>query len=252
MNTVLITGASAGIGKTFAEHLARQGFSLILVARREKNLRELADILTRKYGVAVHVIAIDLAESDAASRLEKQVLSITSTLNGVINNAGFGLRGSFDELDRTRQLSMIQLNVNVLVDITHRFIPVLAGEHPFIINVASSAGFQPGPGMAIYYATKAFVLSFTEALHEELINKDIHVSALCPGATESEFADVADMHNTLLFKAGAMKSDDVVSESLRLKHKAVVVPGLKNKFGVFSVRLSPRWLVRKIVKLIQS
>ncbi|KZZ46320.1 short-chain dehydrogenase, partial [Oleiphilus sp. HI0085] len=174
-------------------------------------------------------------------------------LNGLINNAGFGDRGAFTELSLDRQLQMIQLNVTSLVDLTHRLIPKLSQQsNSFIINVASTAAFQAGPNMAIYYATKAFVLSFSEALYEELKGQGIAVSTLCPGATASEFASEANMTNTKLFKAGAMTAEAVVRKSLKKKDRAIVITGWKNIFGVWSGKLSPRSVTRKLAGWLQA
>jgi short-subunit dehydrogenase len=253
MNYILITGASAGIGEVYAQQLAAQGHNLILTARREDRLKSLAEKLSAQYKVAVETVAADLADAQGASKLAEQINNKGWKLNGLINNAGFGDRGPFMSLGLERQLQMIQLNVTSLVDLTHRLLPNLSQQNKsFIINVASTAAFQAGPNMAIYYATKAFVLSFSEALHEELRGKGIAVSTLCPGPTSSEFASEANMTDTKLFKAGAMTCEDVVKKSLKKKNRAIVITGWKNIFGVWSGKLSPRFITRRLAGWLQA
>ncbi len=253
MNYVLITGASAGIGEVFAEQLASQGQNLILTARRQERLQALAEKLNKQYKVSVEVVSADLADTQGAEILAERVNTEGWKLGGLINNAGFGDRGDFSELSLERQLQMIQLNVTSLVDLTHRLLANLKQENnSYIINVASTAAFQAGPKMAIYYATKAFVLSFSEALHEELKGHGIAVSTLCPGATASEFAREANMTNTKLFKAGTMTAEAVVRKSLKNKDRAIVITGWKNIFGVWSGKLSPRSVTRKLAGWLQA
>jgi len=253
MNYILITGASAGIGEVFARQLAEQGNNLILTARRKEKLEALATELSTLHNVKVETLTADLATPNGAKEIEQQITKSSWKVNGLINNAGFGDRGSFTELSLDRQLQMIQLNVTTLIELTHRLLPnIQKTDNAFIINVASTAAFQAGPNMAIYYATKAFVLSFSEALHEELKGKGIYVSALCPGATASEFASEANMTDTKLFKAGAMTAEAVVKKSLRKKHKAIVITGGKNIFGVWSGKLSPRSVNRKLAGWLQA
>ena len=233
MNYTLITGASAGIGEVFAKQLAQQGQNLILTARRKEKLEQLATKLQNQYSIKVQTISADLADKDGSKILADTVLENGWQVNGLINNAGFGDRGQFSELSLERQLQMIQVNVTSLVELTHRLLPLIRKQQQaFIINVASTAAFQAGPNMAIYYATKAFVLSFTEALHDELKGAGISVSTLCPGATHTEFAQEANMTNTKLFKAGAMSAEDVVKKALRRKNRAIVITGWKNIFGI--------------------
>jgi hypothetical protein len=253
MSYVLITGASSGIGAVFAKQLAEQGQNLILSARRKEKLDELANQLSQQYGIKVETLSADLANTDGSKTLADAIVEKGWKVNGLINNAGFGDRGLFSDLTLDRQIQMIQLNVTSLVDLTHRLLPLIRRERDaYIINVASTAAFQAGPKMAIYYATKAFVLSFSEALHEELKNDNIYVSTLCPGATETEFAQEANMTNTKLFKAGAMTAEDVVKQSLKKKKKAIVITGWKNIFGVWSGKLSPRCVTRKLAGWLQA
>ena len=188
----------------------------------------------------------------AAQALVSELDTRGISLGGLINNAGFGDRGGFQALSLQRQLDMIQVNVTALVDLTWRLLPGLKSRpNSFVINVASTAAFQAGPNMAVYYASKAFVLSFSEALHEELKGEGVAVSALCPGATDSEFASEANMTNTLLFKAGTMTPQAVVSKALAGRRKAIVIPGWKNLITVWLGKVSPRAVTRKLAGLLQ-
>ena len=252
MHAVLVTGASAGIGEEFARQLAAEGQHLVLVARRLDRLEALASELKARHNIEVACIASDLAVAGAAQALVSELDTRGITLGGLINNAGFGDRGGFQALSLQRQLDMIQVNVTALVDLTWRLLPALKSRpNSFVINVASTAAFQAGPNMAVYYASKAFVLSFSEALHEELKGEGVAVSALCPGATDSEFASEANMTNTLLFKAGTMPPQAVVSKALAGRRKAIVIPGWKNLITVWLGKVSPRAVTRKLAGLLQ-
>jgi short-subunit dehydrogenase len=251
MPHILVTGASSGIGEAFAHALAARGKNLVLVARRRERLNALANKLKTSFGVDVIVVATDLAEASGVASVVEATKHGQWQLEGLINNAGFGDRGRFEQLSLERQLNMIQVNVTSLVALTHQLLPFMQNPGGFIINVASTAAFQAGPNMAIYYATKAFVLSFSEALHEEL-RGHIHVSALCPGATDSEFATEANVANTLLFKAGTMTAEAVVNKALAAYRRAIVITGWKNKLVIWSSKLSPRGLTRKVAGWLQK
>ena len=252
-NTVLITGASSGLGEEFAWQLAALGYDLLLVARRVDKLLSLRKKIATKYPLQTFLILpVDLIEEDATDILLNFITLKNIHISGLINNAGFGARGLFSEVSALRQRQMLQVNINVLTMITHTFIPMLKQQpKSFIINVASTAAFQAGPNLALYYASKAFVLSFSEALHEELKGQ-VQVSALCPGATKTEFAEVAGMSNSLLFKARLMDKSTVVKCALKKRNRAIVVPGVVNKIGVIAVKLLPRWLTRKLAFQIQK
>jgi short-subunit dehydrogenase len=253
MSYTVITGASAGIGAEFAKQLAQTGNDLILVARRKDKLDSLASELREKHGVKVSCFAVDLAEPAGSEILATEINIANLPVNGLINNAGFGDRGNFVDLTLQRQMQMIQLNVNTLVELTHRLLPnMLKQPKPYIINVASIAAFQAGPNMAIYYATKAFVLSFSEALYEELKSKGVAVSALCPGPTLSEFADQANLGDSNLFKAGAMTSAEVAKQALANRNSAIVITGWKNQLSVGLGKFSPRFMTRKIAGWLQA
>lgn len=253
MAYTLITGASAGLGTVFAERLAAEGRNLILAARRQDRMETIADRLGRKHGVAVEIVPADLADPDGPARIMAALEEHGWPLEGLVNNAGFGARGRFDTLPLDRQLAMIRLNVNALTELTGRCIPGLReADQPFIINVASLAAWQAGPNMAVYYATKAFVLSFSEALHEELAKDGIRVSALCPGATATEFAEQAGLTDSRMFQAGTQSPDDVVRAGLRGRHRAIVLPGLRSRVMAFFTRLVPRRTSRRIAGWLQA
>jgi hypothetical protein len=246
----LITGASAGLGAEFARQCRARGDALVLVARRRDRLEALADEL----GGSVHLIAADLAASGAAARIVDEAAGLGLTVETLINNAGFGLAGPFAELSCQRQREMIDLNVGALTEIARLLLPaMLAQRRGFILNVASTAAFQAGPNMAVYYASKAYVLSLSEALHQELKGSGIHVTALCPGPTATEFFDVAGAGEGRLAK---MATDPVAVVRAGLaglsKNKAIVVPGMMNKIGSQSSRLLPRAAMRRIVARIKA
>ena len=245
----LVTGASAGLGVEFARQLSKRGHRLVLAARRKERLEGLAAELGNARSVA-----IDLSKKDAAAKLMADLEANGETVDLLVNNAGFGLIGRFAKGDPKRLRQMIDLNVATLTDlcraVAEAMIKRKAGG---IINVASTAAFQPGPNMAVYFATKAFVLSFTEALHEELKPHGVHVTCLCPGPTRTEFGEVAGFGGNSLFDRVAMDSPEVVTAGLNGldKNKAVVVPGLINKVTASSGRFAPRSVVRKIAGAIK-
>jgi len=255
MPTALVTGASAGLGTHFALALARHGHDLILVARREDRLTQLAGMIRDRHGVAAHVIPADLAKKTAVVRLVEAVGREGLAVDLLVNNAGFGARGSFAELDRALQARMIDVNCRALTELCHAFLPpMIARRSGGILNVASTAAFQPGPWMAVYYATKAFVLSFSEALHEEVKQHGVRVSALCPGPTRTEFADIADMGDSELFKRMAVPPEPVVADGLKAlaANRAVAVSGTMNKVSAASIRFIPRGVARRLAGALQK
>jgi len=252
-STVLITGASAGLGSEFARCYAARGDDVILVARRADRLEALAGELTARHGIRCETIAADLAAPDAAETLMTEVARRGLVVDILINNAGFGARGDFAELDVAMQARMIDLNCRTLMTLCHAVLPgMIARKSGGILNVASTAAFQPGPWMAVYYATKAFVLSFSEALHEEVKAKGVRVATLCPGATRTEFGDVADMTSSTLFKF-AGEPGQVVRDGMRALdgNRAVKVSGLANAMLAGSIRFTPRFLARRIAGSLQ-
>jgi short-subunit dehydrogenase len=248
--TALVTGASAGIGDAFAHALAARGSNLILVARSEDKLRATAERLTRVWAVRVEVIVADLSQPEAVADIERQVRSLGMTVDLLVNNAGFGTHGHFEQLDPAREREEIQVNVAALVDLTHAFLPpMVARGRGGVINVASTAGFQPLPYMAVYGATKAFVLSFSQALSEEYRNTGVRILALCPGATETEFFKTLGTEDAAV--GPRRTSLQVVKTGLRAwsEGKSVVVDGFANAFVATAQRFLPRSLVTRLAAL---
>ena len=245
----LITGASAGLGAEFARQCAARGETLALLARR----RDRMEALKAELGGEVHIFAADLALPGAPADLLAQIEAQGLTVDTLINNAGFGLGGDVAEAHPERLTGMIDLNVRALTELTRAVLPgMLARGRGAILNVASTAAFQPGPHMAVYYATKAYVLSFTEALHQEMKGRPVRVTALCPGPTQSEFFDVAEV--TGMLPRMAVPVEGVVTAGLRglAKGKAIVIPGAKNKIFAQGSRLLPRATMRRIVARIKT
>jgi len=242
----LITGASAGIGAELARVFARHGHALVLVARREQRLNELAVELAATGRAKPLVLAIDLAASDAAARIGAALAAHALEPQYIVNNAGFGLVGRAADLDRDEQLGMIDLNMRALTDLSLSFIDSLARHRGGILNVASIAGVMPGPGSAVYYASKAFVLSFTEALHDELAQRGIRVTCLCPGPVASEFQTRAGIAETEPPWPIAVPAARVAAEGYRglMRGRRVVVPGWGSKL-LFALmpRIVPRPLL---------
>ena len=255
MGTTLITGASAGLGEGFARTLAARGEDLILTARRVDRLEALAGELRGKHGIAVHVFAADLADPDASTGLIAAIASADLTIDTLINNAGFGARGAFAELDAARQLGMIDVNCRALVALAHAVLPgMIAQGSGGILNIASIAAFQPGPWMAVYYASKAFVLSFSEALHEEVRAQGVTVTALCPGPTHTEFAERAGMSDMKLFASLGGDAEAVVRDGLAAlaAGRAVKVSGVANAALAGSIRVTPRLIARRVAGMLQK
>ena len=245
----LVTGASAGLGVEFARQLSKRGYRLVLAARRKERLEELAKELGK-----ARAVAIDLSKSNAVGKLMADVEANGETVDLLVNNAGFGLIGRFAELDSKRERQMIDLNVGALTELCRAVAPAMIERRSgAILNVASTAAFQPGPKMAVYFATKAFVLSLSEALHEELKPHGIKVSCLCPGPTRTEFGEVAGFGGNGLFDRVAMSAAKVVETGLAGldANRAVVVAGWLNKIGAASTRFAPRPVVRKIAGSIK-
>lgn len=240
----VITGASAGLGEEFARQMSKRGHRLVLAARRKDRL----DSLAAELGNA-RAVSIDLGKSGAAARLTAGVERAGETIDVLVNNAGFGLLGRFDKADPGRLGQMVELNCGLLTDLCRAVLPGMVERRSgAILNVASTAAFQPGPGMAVYFATKAYVLSLTEALHEEVKRFGVKVSALCPGPTRTEFGEVAGFSGQGGFDRWSMDAADVVRLGLDGldRNKAIVIPGALNKAGALSTRFVPRALVRKV------
>ncbi len=251
-SNVLITGASSGIGADLARVFAREGHDLVLAARSRDRLDELARELRDGHGAAVRVLPTDLSVPGAAGTLHERVAREGLEVDVLVNDAGFGMRGRFVELDPARQLDMIQVNLVALTELTRLFAADMvrrgAGR---ILNVASTAAFQPGPLMTVYCATKAYVLSFSEALAEELRGSGVTVTCLAPGATETGFGEIAGVSATRLFRSGTMSSAAVAETAYVATRKgvALTVPGCRNRFLSASVRLLPIPMAARVARL---
>ena len=246
----VITGASAGIGAALARVFAAHGREIAMVARREGHLMSIADEIAAAGHQRPHVVAIDLARGDAADRIADDLVARGLEPAEVVNNAGFGLSGAAAALDRDEQLAMIDLNVRTLTDMSLRFLDSLARHRGGILNVASIAGFMPGPGMAVYHATKAYILSFSEALHGELEPKGVRVTVLCPGPVGTEFQRRAGMTEDrfprMLTRTGARVAGDGYDGFVR--GRRLVVPGFANQVASFIPRILPRARVLTIAQ----
>ena len=251
--TALITGASGGIGYELAKLFARDHYNLVLVARSPEKLTQVATELNR-FGVTVRTIPVDLAASPAPKFLFDQLQRENIVVDVLINNAGFGAFGEFATSPQEEILGQIQLNIAALTHLTRLFLPpMLACGQGKIMNVASTAAFQPGPLMAVYYATKAYVLSFSEALANELRGSGVSVTCFCPGATNTDFAKRAGNEESRLFKQiGAMDAQTVARDGYRglLKGKTIVISGTHNWLVAESVRFAPRKMVTAVSRWI--
>jgi uncharacterized protein len=248
MKVTLITGASGGIGEAFARRLAEEKHDLVLVARSEDKLRTLCDELMLQHKIAAHYIAVDLIDFEADKRLFEETEKNGLEVEWLINNAGFGSMGDFAELDMERELEMIGLNIQALVALTHRYLQQMrARKSGVIINVSSTASFQPIPYMATYAATKAFVTSFSEAIAEENRAYGITVTALCPGPTDTNFFNVA--HAEPFRGKGMQTAEDVVETALRgvSRGKAHVISGWTNYLGARLGNIVPNSLIARVV-----
>ena len=251
VGTALITGASSGIGRSLAHLFARDGYGLALVARRADALQELAAEIASAHNVRIATFPLDLAKPHSATQLTGELHSSGVHVDVLVNNAGFGMQGAFAALPLDRQLEMIQLNVTTLTALTSYLLPdMLTKGRGGILNVGSIAGFQPGPYMAVYYATKAYVLSFSEALAVELAGSGLRVTCLAPGPTATGFASEAGAEDSVMFRGDVMNVDDVAQigyDGWRAG-EALVIAGRRNRLRAFAVRLLPRAYVRKIVR----
>lgn len=255
-NTALITGASGGIGLELARIHAAHKQDLVLVARNKEKLEELKAELKQEYSIAVYIIQKDLSKVNAAQEVYEETQKHGIQIKYLINNAGIGDFGDFVESDWQKQADMIQLNITALTQLCHLYLKDMIKERGGrIMNVASTAAFQPGPLMSVYYASKSYVLHFSEALNEEVRKKGVKVITLCPGATESDFSKVANMEESGLFKGKKNPSSKEVAiygYNAMMKGKIVAIHGVKNKVLALSNRFTPRSIVVKVVKAIQQ
>ncbi|WP_273852387.1 SDR family NAD(P)-dependent oxidoreductase [Guptibacillus spartinae] len=248
----LITGASGGLGADIATLFAKDGIDLILVARSKEKLEQRSQELS-KYGVQVDILVSDLAKPGAAEELFNQVKG--RQLDYLVNNAGVGLYGKFTETDLQTEMDMLYLNINSLTHLTKLVVKEMTARGKGrILNVASTAAFQPGPLMAVYYASKAYVLSFSEAIENELNGTGVTVSTLCPGPTRTEFSNRANLEKSKLFDGGTMASIDVAKAGYVgfRNGKSIIIPGTQNKVLATSIRFMPRKIVTSVVRRMQK
>jgi short-subunit dehydrogenase len=254
--TALITGASSGIGLALATEIAAHGHDVVLVSRRRDALEAVAGMVEGKYGVRAVVIPADLRLPDAAQNLYDAVSEQRLDIGLLVNNAGFGLGGEFIETDMQLETDMIQVNVTALTQLTKLFgRAMVRRRNGRVMNVASTAAFQPGPLMAVYYASKAYVLSFSEALAEELRETGVTVTALCPGATATAFAETAQITNTRLFSHLGVANAELVARygyKAMMRGDRVAIPRLRDRIMVQSERIAPRSLVTRLARLAQE
>jgi uncharacterized protein len=252
---VLVTGASSGIGRDLAVEYARAGHPLVITARRKERLDELAGQLRSRYGVPVDVIAADLQEKDAPQLLMEKVREKGIVLHTLVNNAGFGLRGRFATLPFDEQMNMLMVNIHALTALSRLVLPdLIARRAGGILNVCSTAAFQAGPNMAVYYASKAYVLSFSEALYEEARPYGVKITAFCPGPVNTEFAARADLEGSRLFRFGAMESAAAAQAAFKghLSGRVAIVPGFMNKVTWLGAGILPRFVTRRIAGRLQN
>lgn len=248
-SAALITGASSGLGVEFARLFAQDGHPVVLVARRKDRLEALAAELQAKHGIIAYAVAEDLRDPEAPDRIERRLAELNVAVIYLVNNAGFGLNGPVASLDHKQQLALVQVNITALVSLTRLFLPAMVARGAGrILNVGSTAGFQPGPFMAAYYASKAFVNSFTEALSYELKGTGVTATVSCPGATQTEFSTVAGSHSSRLFRMSTSTAEDVAREAYQAMHagRPMIVHGARNKFATASLRIAPRSVVRAV------
>lgn len=253
--TALITGASSGIGHALATEFAQGGYNVILAARSMSKMQELAENLQRQYGITATVIAADLQTDTGAAQLHADIKARGITLDALVNNAGFGTFGDFHKSELPDELAMMQLNMNTVVALTRLFMPDLLATKGKVMNVASTAAFQPVPTMAVYAATKAFVRNFSEAIASELEGTGVTVTALCPGPTASGFLDKADMHDSGLVKGKKLPTSQEVARlgyGAMQRGQRVYVPGVMNWLLAQSHRSTPRNLMTVIVKFMMK
>lgn len=255
--TTLITGASGGIGFELAKQFAQHGHDLVLVSRNAERLKELSDEVHHLYKVAVHILPLNLLKTDAPNELYYFLKRSNIHVEYLVNNAGFGTHGYFHEIDLNENLDLVQLNVTTVTHLTRLFLHDMVQRNSGgVMNVASTAAFQPGPMMAAYYASKAYVLSLTEAIASELQGTNVKISVLCPGPTETDFQRRAGITKTTLGSKGIlmMPSERVARTAYRqfMNGKTLIVPGFLNKAGAITAPRVPRRMVLPVMKKIQS
>lgn len=254
-NGVLITGGSSGIGYRLAREFARHGYHLVLVARNASKLQRIKEEVEPEFGVDVKIIPADLTEDDAAARIFRTIQSENFPVDILVNNAGYALLGNFTKTDWVTESRMIRLNVVALTELTKLFLPEMVKQgNGRILNVASTASFFPGPSMAVYYATKAYVLSFSLALWSELKDSGVNVTTLCPGPTASDFQKTAGLTGSRMTEMYLMDAEKVAKDAYRglMRSKRLVIPGFLNKISVYFGRLIPYRLLMWLLKYLHE
>jgi short-subunit dehydrogenase len=255
MPTALITGASGGLGEEFSRLFAADGYNLVLVARNKERLQSLAVELETKHRITAHVITTDLSQLNAAAMLVEELQKRNIAVDTLVNNAGFGAYGLFHETTYEQEKQLLQVNITTLTDLTKMLLPTMVvNKTGGILNIASTAAFQPGPLMAVYYASKAYVMNLSVALSEELKGTGVTVTCLCPGPTKTGFEKNAHMGSSALFQRKVMDAATVA----RIGYKALqarrplIVAGRVNAFGTFMTRFIPRIWAARVARRVQA
>lgn len=253
--TALVTGASSGIGLELANCLARGGYDLVLVARNREKLKQVASTLSHRHNVRVLILVKDLSRPAAPQKVFEELQRANVQIDVLVNNAGLGIYGPFVKGDVDQMLSVVQVNVTALTHLTRLFLPsMLERGQGRVLNVASTAAFQPGPLMAVYFASKAYVLSLSEALSNETEGSGVSITCLCPGPTQSDFQNRAQMSTSKLSESNLMSASQVANIGYRamMRGQALVIPGKNNAFWAWFTRLLPRSTTPKIVRRVQD
>ena len=255
MENVLITGTTSGFGKAFAEKFASMGYNIILVSRDMQKLKQQQLYLQYQYHVTVNFIAYDLTKEDAADFIIEQIDNWNIPIDFLVNNAGFNEFGLFSQTDISKEIKMIDLHIRFITQLTKHILSIMEkNNYGHILNIGSTGSFIPSPSDAVYSATKAYIMSFSNALYGEYRNTGIKITLLCPGATETEFARKANIEQTLLFKFAVMKPDKVVKIAYPkiIKGKRLIIPGIYNKFLVFFSKIMPIDITNKLTMIMMN
>ena len=255
MENVLITGTTSGFGKAFAEKFASMGYNIILVSRDMQKLKQQQLYLQYQYHVTVNFIAYDLTKEDAADFIIEQIDNWNIPIDFLVNNAGFNEFGLFSQTDISKEIKMIDLHIRFITQLTKHILSIMEkNNYGHILNIGSTGSFIPSPSDAVYSATKAYIMSFSNALYGEYRNTGIKITLLCPGATETEFARKANIEQTLLFKYAVMKPDKVVKIAYPkiIKGKRLIIPGIYNKLLVFFSKIMPIDITNKLTMIMMN
>lgn len=255
MENVLITGTTSGFGKAFAEKFASMGYNIILVSRDMQKLKQQQLYLQYQYHVTVNFIAYDLTKEDAADFIIEQIDNWNMPIDFLVNNAGFNEFGLFSQTDISKEIKMIDLHIRFITQLTKHILSIMEkNNYGHILNIGSTGSFIPSPSDAVYSATKAYIMSFSNALYGEYRNTGIKITLLCPGATETEFARKANIEQTLLFKYAVMKPDKVIKIAYPkiIKGKRLIIPGIYNKFLVFFSKIMPIDITNKLTMIMMN